>query len=1267
MEVGQVIISAIKKPKKRGTRSKKKRLTFEDEINVTKSEEDVTSKSSEQIITAKSTNFLAFGFILIKSFSQKGSDIVGATYNSWSKRLVLADGKGFFSLDLRSSNCNVRRELTFEKYQFSMARIIIYAEKFNVYFVLQKDYVIKVHNKDYTEICSVENAGSGRLTFISFNPMRDELISGGINGVKTWKFKEKKIPTHANPVPMYNYSLFPSTEYPYMGKKWCTNMDFDVIMQRYYCFSEGHFFCYDINGKLLLEILNAHQTAILSCIYSSDVKILLTSSRGSEIKSWNDQGCLLHIFQGHSKTVTKLLLHPNTASLFISGSLDGSIKLWSFDTMDIFYSLSPFQEGILWIGTVEDKYLYCCSARSLHIFNLNTFTSFWTRVNSPISDMYVCGADGKSNRVIAMGTDNSLRIYSLHSGTRLCTVLPPPYPPLIQPIIHFTYNQASGTIYFLLTPWDIWVYTARTDPACRTAVWTIGELQQHLYRKHPLASCVQKNEYFQHTRRRNFRTPAKCECLCSLSSPLCYLTDEGMVYADSQEFLVLGMQDGRVLFLHTSIQNLVYYELIAYRDPVIHLKHDVVHQELIIMYQRSKSKLIHFRSLPALELVFQAEVSNDTLVFTRLNRSLFVGLASGTVDILNILNADEEAAFSEKKLNNSGQSERIFASSCSEDCHNGPVVAVDSCKDLSVFLSCGSDSMVKLWDMQKNLLAEITLDNTLTTACFLNSCGDILLAFKSDLYFLSHSKALGIMKPIDTATISAAESYIFESQPTEDEEKYDVPKSIELASYLEPYKGYAFTDDFTSELHVLPKKKEKQSWRLAIAPSEVYCSPSTSEASLKMFDFLLHPGIPDLEKQDKAEMSERMIVTEGRKYVPGPMYVPSAKWEMPFFGVSPCSSQVPEQFGTRTQSQEQNAEAESDVSTVEPLQETQIEKQHPISEETSPEVPEVIPESVCSLDRLPALEPITDTDSNICGKIEEKHSGGERQFRSVKFGSWQSPHRARSKPLDVVEVQETKTKHVPKEHVHKKLFKTEKLVLKKIRTPKHAKHFSVSKSAVRSRDTMYIPYSRASHSVVSVGGKLFPGLETKASTSVGKRPLSGKKTDQQQNEDYESPYEKDIIRVVAWRRKQNERIRQAEERRLLLELRKRPCSRNHCFTPTNSQQYQNLQSSENLSETLFTLMKPWMKQHHSRPYTVMEETIVNLPRDFPYRRYILMNDPVSAPSTPALSPLESKLLSVRFPKQKEKILCSLISKVSTGQQVSDGAISHLFSHFPPKL
>ncbi|XP_060094266.1 uncharacterized protein C3orf22 homolog [Heteronotia binoei] len=179
--------------------------------------------------------------------------------------------------------------------------------------------------------------------------------------------------------------------------------------------------------------------------------------------------------------------------------------------------------------------------------------------------------------------------------------------------------------------------------------------------------------------------------------------------------------------------------------------------------------------------------------------------------------------------------------------------------------------------------------------------------------------------------------------------------------------------------------------------------------------------------------------------------------------------------------------------------------------------------------------------------------------------------------------------------------------------------------------------------------------------------------------------------MASWRRKENERIQQAEERQLMLSLTKSLCSRSRrCFTPNNSQQYPNLQSFERLSEfDCNAWMKPY-KQLYAGPYTVMEETTINLARDFPYRlawgtsptpdfsiklyhsrikfkkegesgtipihknlqptksipekgRFVLVSDPIPTSSVPTPTPLESKLLSVRFPRLKDKIFQSLLS------------------------
>ncbi|XP_042303397.1 uncharacterized protein LOC121920330 [Sceloporus undulatus] len=447
-------------------------------------------------------------------------------------------------------------------------------------------------------------------------------------------------------------------------------------------------------------------------------------------------------------------------------------------------------------------------------------------------------------------------------------------------------------------------------------------------------------------------------------------------------------------------------------------------------------------------------------------------VVSSTFPSSDALTIDADCYSTNLNVASIGKGEKKYDYSCLDNCHDGPVVAVDSCENLSIFLSCGSDTVIKLWNLQKFLLAEITLDNTLSTACFLNSSGDILLAFKGDLYIMSHSKALDISTTnTETATVSAAESYIFESQPQDDQEKIDVSKSIEMATYLEPYKGFAFTEDFTSELQVLPKKKGKESWRLPIAPSEVYCSPCTSEGSLKIFDFLLQPVTPNLEEQDKAIMSRKMIVTKDMKYVPGPKSALPTECEIPFFGVSPCSSLVHEELRIKTQPEEQISEAVNEASTVEPLPESLHEKQHQISEEISPELLEIMPENAPTSIKTKTLEPLSGIDSDVYENEEEKYPSTERQTRSVKFGTWSSRLEGKAAPLDSVEVQEIKTfseKHVSREHIRKKL-RMERKVLKRMRTPKHAKIISVPKSAMRSRKVTYTSYTRSSQSVISVG------------------------------------------------------------------------------------------------------------------------------------------------------------------------------------------------------
>ena len=46
----------------------------------------------------------------------------------------------------------------------------------------------------------------------------------------------------------------------------------------------------------------------------------------------------VHTFRGHSRSVTGIVLHPETSTLVLTSSMDGSVRMWSLDIMEPMYT-----------------------------------------------------------------------------------------------------------------------------------------------------------------------------------------------------------------------------------------------------------------------------------------------------------------------------------------------------------------------------------------------------------------------------------------------------------------------------------------------------------------------------------------------------------------------------------------------------------------------------------------------------------------------------------------------------------------------------------------------------------------------------------------------------------------------------------------------------------------------------------------------------------------------------------------------------------------
>ena len=61
------------------------------------------------------------------------------------------------------------------------------------------------------------------------------------------------------------------------------------------------------------------------------------------VKVWSPTGGLVHTFRGHARAISNVILHPDNSMLVITSSLDGSVRLWSLETMECLYRWADSQ------------------------------------------------------------------------------------------------------------------------------------------------------------------------------------------------------------------------------------------------------------------------------------------------------------------------------------------------------------------------------------------------------------------------------------------------------------------------------------------------------------------------------------------------------------------------------------------------------------------------------------------------------------------------------------------------------------------------------------------------------------------------------------------------------------------------------------------------------------------------------------------------------------------------------------------------------------
>ncbi|KAL4225908.1 hypothetical protein ACF0H5_013896 [Mactra antiquata] len=405
---------------------------------------------------------------------------------------------------------------------------------------------------------------------------------------------------------------------------------------------------------------------------------------------------------------------------------------------------------------------------------------------------------------------------------------------------------------------------------------------------------------------------SNCCSLCILNSTAMMMTDEGLCCPIRHTYLLLGMEDGRILFMDPVIKGQKYMEFKASKDAIQEMRHDVGHRCLITLCRLKTLVLIQIWGLPQLDAMYELYCGPDITCYARVGLSVLTGHSSGQVN-LHPLEPVEDLGITKPKQEPSYES---VVDEKRRPEHHASVVAMDSLTSLNVFVTCSCDGGIKIWDEDKVLLTEVMLEESLSSACFLNDMGDLLVAFKNHIFYIDHTKLCPTFKPpeIEMET-SDQESDVYEDPRVLYEMLREDDEPVTLENYLVPFDHLEFDKDFlegktkieqpkTAAEAAMESMDSETETDISLAPSSIYLSPSESIESLSMIDLTLGADYSKYDLRDQMKATLDYMGTKGRKRGKGVSIETPAqsdqedkdidtemeKFSLPMFGDSPGGS-----------------------------------------------------------------------------------------------------------------------------------------------------------------------------------------------------------------------------------------------------------------------------------------------------------------------------------------------------------------------------------------
>ncbi|XP_056409783.1 WD repeat-containing protein 97 [Hyla sarda] len=462
---------------------------------------------------------------------------------------------------------------------------------------------------------------------------------------------------------------------------------------------------YDLHDGTLRRVRrHLHARVISSLLYSEQLHLLISGSRDGSIKVWDNETQLVAVFVGHTGPITALSL-TSSGTVLVSGSEDASLRTWDLNTQEQMeeHRVSGSLLGLNTFHNSED----CIVSYSHHemlVWQAQHWYQLHSQLGTAVTAMTVC-EDLSPSRVLCICADGTVRLISSATGELITTLHGGAR------VLGAEYCASQGAVYALLVDGHLLEASVLTSPM----------------------SVVSRVKI------RNSQSPPCCFSLfCRSDKEAAGQHEDGSKEKEDSPstrnkhrfFCLIGLEDGR-LQVYTRCSDQLQCEVAAHIPGQVNcLMSDPENNYVISAGSDLMVKVWRFfpYSEESLSICLSFYCTQQVEHMCSLNSRLFVAFhdsSSATYTLVQYC------------LKTGTRSDHPSSYD-----HQDQITGVCASPGLGLVASCGRDGNIRIWTEENRLLRILCLNASPESFVFCSSRGDLLVGIHGHVYRISLMRVL---------------------------------------------------------------------------------------------------------------------------------------------------------------------------------------------------------------------------------------------------------------------------------------------------------------------------------------------------------------------------------------------------------------------------------------------------------------------------------------------------------------------------------------------